>query len=412
MLVTRSVHRPIVARNHLLRRHAVLSGIGILSATLGLGREALVLVSLGASQANDALQATLTVTYLVSMLGDAGRTTVLASLGHTTPTVIVRRTGFVIVGIATLIAVTSALFLPQAKGPFILAGTVGGMLNIAVAMAIAFWQAINRPIQAQILATLSNIVIFLIVGIATWLHLLTPELVVTATVVAPLVQLVIFLSVATKQRPDRIKTANAASSSSIYPARIFLHSAVGVGGAQLGQLAARAAVAGSAVGALSVFAAVVRLFDSLRSVLLEPFVASRIARWKSEPVTLPALFHPSMIVITTTTATLVSAILNLLLPPISVASLATQYGVLVGIGTILVFITRVVVVAMTANTPESAPFLKLSIVDCMIGTVLMAVPKGESAIVVLSCFFLLRPLLMTVVLWRSVAFRGITFQHQ
>ena len=401
-----------MANTHLLRRHAVLSGIGILSASLGLGREALVLVSLGASQANDALQTTLTVTYLVSMLGDAGRTTVLAGLGHTTLTVIVRRTSFVIIGIATLMAVACALFLPQAKGPSIVAGTVGGILNIAVAMAIASWQAINRPVQAQILATLSNVVIFLNIGIATWLHLLTPELVVAATVAAPLVQLVIFVCVSTKRISGKIETVSAASSSSIYPARIFLHSAVGVGGAQLGQLAARAAVAGSAVGALSVFAAVARLFDSLRSVLLEPFVASRIARWKCEPVRLPALFHPLMLVVTATLATVVSALVYLLLPPTSVASLATQYGVLVGIGTILVFITRVVVVAITVNTPESAPFLRISLVDCVIGAALMAVPKGESAIVVLSCFFLLRPLLMTVVLWRSVAFRGITFQHK
>ncbi len=269
-------------------RYAV--ALSAASAGLGMGRELVLLAILGLGQRADGLQYALSITYTISLLGDAVR---LASLNQLHRGV--RRPAGVplAAGVALASLLVTALYLRSRPGelaPWLL-GTAGaaGLANLAFAGILPHFQFRAPFLRVHAVTTLPNILIFLGLGIlvmvgggaSPWL---VPG-VVLLFLAAPLLQLAALgiLAGRLEEIPQRAPESIGAEGG-----RLALHGA-GAVGAQGAQYLVRTALLAAAPGALTAFSLSLRVLETVRAILVDTFIATQIRTWAGGKGAVPAL---------------------------------------------------------------------------------------------------------------------------
>lgn len=264
--------------------------ISIASAVLGLGRELLVLHRIGLSESNDQLQYYLSITYTISLLGDAIRLAVLNVLQTGALAGAVAST--VVVGLAAGVPITLwyARGAPALDATLMLVAGVAGLLNLVTLALLMHRQRAGRFLPAHVITALPNVLIFAGVLIASGLD--TPAFVRTVVVLflaAPVLQVSLLLAL----RAEAGSTASGGMGADLRRglAQMGLHG-VGAAGTQAGQILIRTALAGQAAGMLTAFVLLTRAVDTLRAILLETLIGARLADWAAGRGRVPRLLDP------------------------------------------------------------------------------------------------------------------------
>lgn len=265
--------------------------ISVASAVLGLGRELVVLHRVGLSESNDLLQYYLSVTYTISLLGDAVRLAVLNLLQ--TGALAGALSATLLAGLTAGVPITLWYFHvgPRLDTWLMVAAGSAGLLNLVTLALLMHRQRAGRFLPAHVITALPNVLIF--AGVIVAMRLETPAFlraVVLLFLAAPMLQIVLLLVLRTGPHQGA-----PAGQSEPGPGRglgqIALHG-VGSVGTQAGQVLIRTALASHGPGLLTIFVLLTRAVDTLRAVLLETLIGSRLAEWAAGHGRVPRLLDP------------------------------------------------------------------------------------------------------------------------
>ncbi len=333
----------------------------VLSAGLGLGREAFFVGLLGLSANNDQLQLYLSVIYTVSLLGDPIR---LASMN------LLQRGGLrtllpsvIVVAVVSAAVVTAwfALLSPKSSLAVLVGSGIAGGANLLVVTLLVHRQRYGHFLLAHVVSVGANIVIF--AGILVWWvfirHDFTPY-VMGVVCSVPVFQLVALWLIPT-QRPS--------AAPDEHPARmrdglrqIGLH-AVGSVGGQAAQVLIRGGLGVLLPGALSVFALLARLTDTIRVVFLEPYLGSRMALWAGGQGRVPRLLAGHQFSFDTLGAIVVASAMLIPLPTPSLPSVAVRLVVLMFLGLYLTSCVRSVYSFVNSHRTPGALIRRLGVAE-------------------------------------------------
>lgn len=250
--------------------------LSVMGSVLGLGRELVLLEWLGLSRRNDELQLYLSIIYTVSLLGESVRLATLNTRGRRGLRVMVA----LILGVGTLVsgAVTVAFAAgTSARDPFLLAvSAVAASANLVVVALLVHRQRHAAFLPTHAVTVAPNILIFggLLAVRAAGVDPIRS--VVCLFAAAPFTQLVALLLIPTA--PDDGHEPPAADVLRQSAGALALHS-VSVAGQQAGQILVRTAMTALGPGMLSLFAILMRVFDTIRAVLVDSYIGSRVATW-------------------------------------------------------------------------------------------------------------------------------------
>lgn len=375
------------------RAYRLAVPLSLASAGLGLGRELLVLHKLGLSSANDLLQFYLSVTYTISLLGDAIRLGVLNLLqgGGLSPAV----------ASAALVAVASGVPLtlwyahsgPGSNAWLLAAAGLAGILNLLTVVLLVHRQRAGRFLPAHVITVLPNVMIF--AGVA--LAMLGPEERFLATVVvlflaAPVLQLILLALLGTPaaEAGHRSVVAEAVASG---VGQIGLHG-LGAVGAQAGQVLIRTTLAARAPGMLTLFVLLSRAVDTVRAILLDTFIGARLAEWSAGRGRLPAPLDPGRL------APLALAVTVLATGGAALAGAGATEAVVVAPwlvavllpGAWLAFLQRAGYFHLNARATPRALILRLGVLDAGLAVALavLTVVAGPGPLVLVWLFYVVR----------------------
>lgn len=274
------------------RAYRLAVPLSLASAGLGLGRELLVLQKLGLSSTNDLLQFYLSVTYTVSLLGDAIRLGVLNLLQGGGLSLAVASAALVAVASGVPLTLWYAHGGPGGNPWLLAAAGLAGVLNLLTVVLLVHRQRAGRFLPAHVITILPNVMIFAGVGVA----MLGPDdrflaAVVLLFLAAPVLQLALLLLLRTPGGDARRGPGAEAGAVAAGVGQIGLHG-LGAVGAQAGQVLIRTTLAAQAPGMLTVFVLLSRAVDTVRAILLDTFIGARLADWSAGRGRLPALLDP------------------------------------------------------------------------------------------------------------------------
>lgn len=251
----------------------VLSGT---AAVLGLGREMLVLERLGVSGANDALQLALSIVYTIALFGEPLRLASLNLLGRSLGPRLALLLGLLFVAVAAVTTLGYGRTGPGLPVPWLVAAGAGGAANLLLAWVLP--RSLERgpflPVHA--VAVMPNILIVAGLLLPARDDQAFAERVVFLFLAAPVVQLVLLGLLARRGEPARNRGGEAGAAEAVGP--IGWHAVAALGGMGT-QYVIRSAALGAGPGALTVFAVALRVSDTIRAVLIDTYIASRIRRW-------------------------------------------------------------------------------------------------------------------------------------
>ncbi|MDZ4674815.1 MAG: hypothetical protein SGI84_10195 [Gemmatimonadota bacterium] len=273
------------------RAYRLAVPISIASAVLGVGRELVILQRIGLSEANDLLQYYLSITFTISILGDAMRLAVLNLLQVGTLASALASTMITAVGVGVPIAFWYARGGPPLDPGLLVVAGVAGILNLVTVVLLVHRQRSGRFLPAHVITVLPNILIFL--GVVLAMGRETPTFVAVVVglfLAAPVIQIVMLLA---------LRPGNSASPPVPEPGngvlrgmgQIGLHG-LGAVGAQAGHILIRTALAGQATGMLTVFVLLSRAVDTTRAILLDTLIGARLADWAAGRGRVPTLLDP------------------------------------------------------------------------------------------------------------------------
>ena len=266
-------------QRRMYRLAVVLSGV---SAVLGVAREIWLVGALGLGSRADALQYVLSITYTISLLGEAVR---LASLNQL-------RQGFhrsalvpLALGISAATLVATAVYArtaPAAVPPWwMVAAGIGGAGNLVFSALLPHFQYRAPFLPVHATTVLPNILIF--GGLAAHFGGVIPggaaglvPLVILLFVAAPVAQL-LTLGVLSRWLGE---VATVPGDAIAGAQRIGLHAAGSVG-SQAAQYFIRTILLQAAPGALAAFALCLRAIETARTILVDTYIATRVRTWAS-----------------------------------------------------------------------------------------------------------------------------------
>lgn len=382
------------------RAYRLAIPLSIASAGLGLGRELLILHKLGLSATTDLLQFYLSVTYTISLLGDAMRLAALNLLQGGRLGTALRSAALV----AVLTGVPIALWYAR-RGPVVepwLIGVAGlaGVLNLLTVVLLVHRQRTGRFLPAHVITVLPNVMIF--GGVA--LALATDgaafiRVVVWLFLAAPVLQLALLLALKTTPQ-DRGEGAGVVAGMG----QIGLHG-LGTVGAQAGQVLIRTSLATLAPGMLTIFVLLSRAVDTIRAVLLDTFIGARLAEWSAGRGAVPALLDPGRLpmallmgILVVTAGATVGA--HAASGPVAVAPWLV---VILLPGAWLAFVQRAGYFHLNARATPTALILRLGMVDVLVaaGLAVATLVAGVPAMALVWCFYVAR-IALQVVLMRGL----------
>ena len=253
------------------------------SAVLGLARELLIGKAFGLSLTNDRLQVLLSVTFTISLLGEAIRTFALSLLSN-------RAFGVVgmwvlALGICTSVIVATA-FASLLSVDVILPLTIAcltGVLNLLAVVSITAMQRQGHTVRAQLTAALPNYWLALAVPVALLNKGDATLGVLLSFAAAPLLQLIVASQVLLKAADPIVSKASLQvlpdGAARVNVARVIVWSFVGVFGLQFSQFLLRDALLSQGPGLMSVVGPALRLYDSIRAVFVDTIVATKLPGW-------------------------------------------------------------------------------------------------------------------------------------
>lgn len=388
------------ARSAASRAYRLAIPLSIASASLGLGRELLILHKLGLSATADLLQFYLSVTYTISLLGDAMRLAALNLLQGGRLGTALRSTAVV----AVLTGVPITLWYVR-RGPTVepwligLAG-VAGILNLLTVVLLVHRQRAGRFLPAHLVTVLPNVMIFTGVALALLANEATfLRVVVGLFLAAPILQLVLLMSL---QTPPQEHGAGPGVLAGM--GQIGLHG-LGTVGAQAGQVLIRTSLATMAPGMLTIFVLLSRAVDTVRAVLLDTFIGARLAEWAAGRGTLPTLLDPRRLplpllagILAVTAGAAVGA--HAASGPVAVAPWLV--AILLP-GAWLAFVQRAGYFHLNAQSTPRALIIRLGLVDLAVAAALAAATlvAGVPAMALVWSFFVAR-LALQVLLMRGL----------
>jgi len=364
----------------------------VASAALELGRELLILQKVGLSSTNDLLQFYLSVTYTISLLGDALRLAALNMLqgAGLSPAA----------GSALLVALASGVPItlwyagsaPAGQGWLLAVAGLAGVLNLLTVVLLVHRQRAGRFLPAHVITVLPNVMIFGGVALAMLGNdrqfMLTVVLLFLA---APVLQITLLALLRTPPEPPSTVPAGAAMVAGL--GQIGLHG-LGAVGAQAGQVLIRTALTSQAPGMLTVFVLLSRAVDTVRAILLDTFIGARLSEWSAGRGRLPALLDPaglSPLVLLVVVALTGGAVLGGRGVDQAVAVIPWLVAVLLP-GAWLAFLQRAGYFHLNARATPRALILRLGLLDAAIAVALtlgtMLVGIGPLALVWL--FYVIR----------------------
>ncbi|MCL4867085.1 MAG: hypothetical protein KJZ47_14415, partial [Gemmatimonadales bacterium] len=177
------------------RAYRLAVPISIAGAVLGLGRELIILQRVGLSEANDLLQYYLSVTFTISILGDAMRLAVLNLLQVGALASALGSTFVAAIGVGLPIAFWYARGGPTLDLGLLAVAGIAGILNLVTVVLLVHRQRSGRFLPAHVITVLPNILIFL--GVLVAMRGDTPTFVGTVVVLflaAPVLQIALLLA--------------------------------------------------------------------------------------------------------------------------------------------------------------------------------------------------------------------------
>jgi hypothetical protein len=384
--------------------YALAVPLSLASAVLGLVREGVILGKLGLSPRNDELQYYLSVTFTISLFGDAIRlaTANLAQRASTAAILLPVGLAAVAVGVAAgaWFATHAQWNLPAA----IAVATLAGILNLVAVSLIVIRQRQGRFLPAHVVTVFPNVLILL--GVLAAFQSDSRRflsVIVGLFMLAPLVQIMILLALRPgTRRPPLPETGESLA------ARLRLLGPHGAGavGNQVGQAVVRTALSVASPGTLSLYALLARVVDSFRAVFLDSFIGSRLADWADGETQLPRLLHAAHF----RPASGAAAVL------LSLAGVALAQGqpvgwrLGVGLATILLagawfsFTVRVAMFAVNSRSIPPRLNWELALIDMGAAVVVAGGWYGypPAVLFLLWCFAVVRPLLQLRLTRRSL----------
>lgn len=386
------------------RAYRLAVPISIASAVLGLGRELVILQRVGLSEANDLLQYYLSITYTISILGDAMRLAVLNLLQVGALASALASTLITAVGVGIPIAYWYGRGGPTLDPALLAVAAVAGVLNLVTVVLLVHRQRSGRFLPAHVITVLPNILIFLGVVLAMGRDTEGFVMVVVGLfLAAPLIQIALLLALT----PGRAASppVGAEGNPVVRGVRqIGLHG-VGAVGAQAGHLLIRTALAGQATGMLTVFVLLSRAVDTTRAILLDTLIGARLADWAAGRGQVPKLLDPVHL-----SLPLLGGILAL---TGSAALLGTGATTALGVapwlvmvllpGAWLTFLQRAGYFYLNAIASPRALILRLGLLDAGVAVVLAAATAVANLgpLLLVWLFFVLRIALQIVLIQRA-----------
>jgi hypothetical protein len=274
--------------------------LSVTSVILGVAREFLLIALLGLSAVNDQLQTYASITYVISMLGEAIRLATFNLLGKINFHGIIK-TAFAVSLFVSLILMLFFIYGAEQVEPFfMLLAFITGFLNLFVSLYIAFYQYNNRFLGAQLVSVLPNFI--LIPGIVcvyfSGFEIVRSMLYLFAIV--PFSQLLILIVFRPKTENTILDQGNFLNNASI-----ILSQGIQCFGNQIFQITLRIALLRLGEGYLSLMTLLMKIFDSLRFILVDTYIGYSVSKWREHGIksnnkpltTLSTLWRVSLIVI-------------------------------------------------------------------------------------------------------------------
>lgn len=253
------------------------------SVGLGVLREFLIWKQLGFSAVNDRLQVYLYVVYVISMMNDAVRLATLNAIQRMPAGAV----GRLVLGIGAIYALGAGAFLfsqyatsPSPPNPWLFVGAIASAwLNMGVVLLVATRQRSGIFLRAHLINVMPNAILIPGIVLVWLLHpadAVTPLAILYFTL--PLFQIFLLLRIPVNEGPHApYGGAEIRQNSGLFVA----HGLAGTGALAF-QGALSQSVLQSGAGEFSKLALALRIYDSMRFVLVDTYVARKLAVWKNE----------------------------------------------------------------------------------------------------------------------------------
>ncbi|MCB0826017.1 MAG: hypothetical protein KDC26_07490 [Armatimonadetes bacterium] len=253
----------------------VVAGVGVL---LGLFREFLIVKLLGFTNINDQLQVYLSVIYVISLFNEAVRLGAINMLHGVTLKQVAKIILPIGLGFAALSAIWMEITLQPQSHLLLIGATVSGWLNMSVILLITARQRSGKFWAAHLINVLNNL--FLIPGILIIGFLKPSDLVIPMATLyfsLPLIQIPLLLMIKVDE-PDMVINPQAGTDGR----KLMLTHSVSALGALIFQGALRMNSLAVAEGELSKVSIAIRIYDSIRFVIVDTFIGKKLAAWKEK----------------------------------------------------------------------------------------------------------------------------------
>ncbi len=333
--------------------------LSLVSVTLGLLRELLIVNFLGFTPENDRLQLYLSIFYTIGLSIDTMRLSCL-NLYTTLP---LSRILFSATLMSLPFSIFIGLLMNQAAGgldmTLLWISIIGSYLNLIAALLITYLQRNHLFLIAQIINVMPNII--LIPGIFIAHSYLPTQLVfsiICLTSFIPIAQCLLLLLLAYRHTHP-ITTPSVSFLASI---TTFMRHFATVAGEQGFQMITRTAFYHYGTGYLSIYAIAVRLYSAVRFILIDSFIGSRLTAWKNEsPIKNNQLLHSSFLGIGIATIALIIS----LKPSFNFIYAGIQMTLIFTFGFYFSTLVRIIYFHLNRNENNASLIMQFAFYECL-----------------------------------------------
>jgi hypothetical protein len=262
-----------------LNRYHFAVILSLSSLVFGLLREFIIVGLLGFSATNDQLQLYLSIFYTIGLTIDAVRLACLNLYPVMALSQILLCATIVSLPFAFIIGFIMDIVTGGLNLHLLLVTIIGSYLNLMAVLLITYKQRNNSFLSAQVINVLPNFV--LIPGIICCYWFAANQLVfaiVYLTSLIPVIQCALLFLL--PSRPGEEKTEHKISM--IKGVKTFARHFSSLTSEQIYQVLMRTAFYRFGTGYLSVFAIAIRIYSAARFILIDSFIGSKLADWKSK----------------------------------------------------------------------------------------------------------------------------------
>lgn len=250
----------------------VLSGA---AAVLGLGRELLMLRRLGLAEGNDALQFALSIVYTVALFGEPLRLGSLNLLGRRIGGALTASLGLLVGAVAVVTTVAYAATGPGLPREWIVVAGAAGAANLILAWVLPRSLRAGPFLPVHAVSVMPNVLIVAGMLLPAESDTVFAERVIYLFFATPVLQLALLALLRGARDPEVAGAVRV--TEGLRP--VGWHAA-GAAGTMATQFFIRSAVIGGGpAGALTAFVVALRATETLRAVLVDTYIASKIQRW-------------------------------------------------------------------------------------------------------------------------------------